>query len=159
MEHPGSLYLKESAQRGSVVAASQPVYTQRAVRRADKAFVTTMWRTYAAWMEGAPETDIALVQAAMNRDAPAIERMSNAEIELTLSAPAVAGLATRRAAPKAQVPDKNGQKEWRRGWDSNEHVQAIGINNLRVLQGHPIPSTPPRPPFLPVDSASTLHWS
>src|SRR5258708_35718681 len=47
---------------------------------------------------------------------------------------------------------------WRRGWDSNERVQAIGINNLRVLQGHPIPSTPLRPPFLPVDSASTLHW-
>ncbi len=84
--------------------------------------VTTMWRTYAAWMEGALETDIALIQAAMNRGAPAIERVSNTQIELTSNAPAVAGfgtrLATRREAPEAQVPDKKGQKKWRRGWDS-----------------------------------------
>jgi hypothetical protein len=83
--------------------------------------VTTMWRTYAAWMEGAFETDIALIQAAMNRDGRAIERVSNPQIELTLNAQAVAGLgtrlATRREAPEAQVPDKKGQKKWRRGWD------------------------------------------
>jgi integrase len=83
--------------------------------------VTTMWRTYAAWMEGALETDIALIQAAMNRDGSAIEQMSNTQIELSLKASAVAGLgtrlATRRAAPAAQVPDKKGQEEWRRGWD------------------------------------------
>jgi hypothetical protein len=30
--------------------------------------VTTMWRTYAAWMQGALESDIALIQTAMNRD-------------------------------------------------------------------------------------------
>jgi hypothetical protein len=85
--------------------------------------VTTMWRTYAAWMEGALETDIALIQAAMNRDEPAIERVSNTQVVLTVNAPPVAGwgtrLPTRRAAPAAQVPDKEGQKEWRRGWDSN----------------------------------------
>jgi hypothetical protein len=83
--------------------------------------VTTMWRTYASWMEGALETDIVLIQAAMNRDALAIEQVSNTQIELTLNAPAVTGLgtrlATRCAAPEAQVPDKKGQKEWRRGWD------------------------------------------
>jgi hypothetical protein len=43
---------------------------------------------------------------------------------LTLNAPAVAGfgtrLATRRETPEAQVPDKKGQKKWRRGWDSKE---------------------------------------
>jgi len=27
--------------------------------------VTTMWRTYAAWMEGALESDIVLIEAAM----------------------------------------------------------------------------------------------
>jgi site-specific recombinase XerD len=83
--------------------------------------VTTMWRTYAAWMDGALETDIALVQAAMNRDGRAIERVSNTQIELTVNAPAVAGLgtrlATRRQAPEAQVPDTKGPKKWRRGWD------------------------------------------
>jgi hypothetical protein len=85
--------------------------------------VTTMWRTYAAWMEGALESDIALIQAAMSRDGRAIERVPNTQIELTLNAPAVAGfgtrLATRRETPEAQVPDKKGQKKWRRGWDSN----------------------------------------
>lgn len=60
-------------------------------------------------MEDAFETDIALIQAAMNRDGLAIERVSHTQIELTLSAPAVPGLgtrlATRRAAPEAQVGD------------------------------------------------------
>jgi integrase len=77
--------------------------------------VTTMWRTYAAWMEGVLESDIALIQAAMNRDGSAIERVSNTQIESTLNAPAVAGLGTRlanrRAAPEAQVPDKTAQKK------------------------------------------------
>jgi hypothetical protein len=83
--------------------------------------VTTMWRTYAAWMERALESDIALIQAAMNRDGPSIERASNTRTELTLKAPAVAGLgtrlATRHEASEAQLPDKKGQKKWRRGWD------------------------------------------
>ena len=33
--------------------------------------ITTMWLSYAAWMEGAPETDIALIQVAMNGDGTA----------------------------------------------------------------------------------------
>src|ERR1700737_3097416 len=76
--------------------------------------VTTMWRTYAAWMEGALETDVALIQAAMNRDGRAIERVSNNQIELTLSVPAVAGLGTRlatqRESPEAQVPEKKDKR-------------------------------------------------
>jgi hypothetical protein len=88
-----------------------------------------MWRTYAAWMEGALESDIALIQAAMNRDGRAIERVPNTQIELTLNAPAVAGfgtrLATRRTALEAQVPEKKGQKKWRRGWKPIWHTQAI----------------------------------
>jgi hypothetical protein len=51
---------------------------------------------------------------------------------LTLNAPAVAGfgtrLATRRETPEAQVPDKKGQKKWRRGWDSKQ----IEINKLLI---------------------------
>src|SRR5258708_7209501 len=42
--------------------------------------VTTMWRTYAAWMDGALESDIALIQAAMNRDGSAVERMSSSQM-------------------------------------------------------------------------------
>jgi hypothetical protein len=61
--------------------------------------------------------DTALIQAAMNRDGRAIERVSNTQIELTSNAPAVPGfgtrLATRCEASEAQVPDKKGQKKWR----------------------------------------------
>ncbi|SRR5258708_6919520 len=77
--------------------------------------VTTMWRTYAAWMDGALESDIALIQAAMNRDGSAVERMSSSQMQLTLNVPAVAGLGTRlatsRGGPEAQVPEKKGLKE------------------------------------------------
>jgi integrase len=76
--------------------------------------VTTMWRTYAAWMDGALESDIALIQAAMNRDGCAVERVSN----MISSVPAELAvarlgtrLATRRDAPRTQVPDKKGLKE------------------------------------------------
>jgi hypothetical protein len=42
--------------------------------------VTTMWRTYAALMDGALQSDIALILAAMNRDGSAVERMSNSQM-------------------------------------------------------------------------------
>ena len=77
--------------------------------------VTTMWRTYAAWMDGALESDIALILAAMNRDGSPVERMSNNQIQLALNVPAVAGFGTRLATwldrPEAQVPEKKGLKE------------------------------------------------
>jgi integrase len=101
--------------------------------------VTTMWRTYAAWMDGAPESDIALIQAAMNRDGSAIERVSNAQIVLTVNSPPVTGLgtrlATRRDAPEAQVPDKTSQKKWRRGWDSNPRA---GITRPSDFESAPL---------------------
>jgi hypothetical protein len=98
-----------------------------------------MWRTYAAWMEGALESDIALIQAAMNKDGRSTERSSNTQIELTLNAPAVAGLgtrlATRRKASEAQVSDKKGQKKWRRGWDSNPRA---GITRPSDFESAPL---------------------
>jgi hypothetical protein len=101
--------------------------------------VTTMWRTYAAWMEGALESDIALIQAAMNNDGRAIEQVSKTLIELTLNALAVPGLgtrlATRREASEAQVPDKKGQKKWRRGWDSNPRA---GITRPSDFESAPL---------------------
>jgi integrase len=76
--------------------------------------VTTMWRTYAAWMDGAQESDIALIQTAMNRVDLAIERVSNTQID-TLNSAAAARLGTRlatsRGGPEAQVPEKKGLKE------------------------------------------------
>jgi hypothetical protein len=101
--------------------------------------VTTMRRTYAAWMEGAQEADIALIQAAMNRDKRPIKRASNTQMKLTVNAPAVAGLGTRlairREAPEAQVSDKKGQKEWRRGWDSNPRA---GITRPSDFESAPL---------------------
>jgi hypothetical protein len=76
--------------------------------------VTTMWLTYAAWMDGALESDVALIPAAMNRVDPATERASNTEVD-TSNAAAVARfgtrLATGRGGPEAQVPEKKGLKE------------------------------------------------
>ena len=90
-------------------------------------------------MEGAPETDIALIQAAMNRDGPAIERASNIQIHLALNAPPVAGLgtrlATRHKASEAQVPDEEGRKKWRRGWDSNPRA---GITRPSDFESAPL---------------------
>jgi hypothetical protein len=81
--------------------------------------VTTMWRTYAAWIDGALESDIALIQAAMNRVDPATERSSNTPVD-TFNAAAVAGLGTRlatcREVPGGQVPEKAGLKEVAGGW-------------------------------------------
>jgi hypothetical protein len=74
-----------------------------------------MWRTDAAWMDGALESDIALIRVAMNRDGSAVERVSSGQIQLTLIVPAVAGLgnrlATCRDARGAQVPEKAALKE------------------------------------------------
>jgi hypothetical protein len=114
-------------------------YLAKCWRKSSKRLGWRFRRTYAAWMEGAFETDIALSQAAMSRDGRAIERVSNLQIELTLNAPAVAGLGTRfaarRAAPEAQVPDKKGQKKWRRGWDSNPRA---GITRPSDFESAPL---------------------
>lgn len=85
------------------------------------------------------ETDIALIQAAMNRDGRAIERVSNTQIVLTVNAPPVAGLGTRLATgrdePEAQVLEKKGQKKWRRGWDSNPRA---GITRPSDFESAPL---------------------
>jgi hypothetical protein len=83
------------------------------------------WRTYAAWMEGALESDIKLIEAAMARDRSTIKRASNIRSEANSTVSAVAGfgtrLATRHEAPAAQVPENKKQKKWRGGWDSNPY--------------------------------------
>jgi hypothetical protein len=97
-----------------------------------------MWRIYAAWMEGALESDIALIQAAMNRDGRAIERVSNTQIELTLmrlQRPDLAldwPLGAKRRKLKS---DKKGQKKWRRGWDSNPRA---GITRPSDFESAPL---------------------
>jgi hypothetical protein len=105
---------------------------------------------------GCTETDIALIQAAMNRDSGTIEQVSNTQIALTVNAPPVVGLgtrlATRREAPAAQVPDKKGQKEWRRGWDSNT-FGTLKIKKLQERSEEAVPSRPLSSPDFAVDLA------
>jgi len=48
-------------------------------------------------MDGALESEIAPIQAAMNKDGSPVERMSNSQMQLTLNAPAVTGLGARLA--------------------------------------------------------------
>ena len=77
--------------------------------------IMTMFRTYAAWMDGAPESDIALILAAIDRDGSSVERLSNNQMQLRLDVPQVAGLGTRLVAEgagsEAQVTEKTGLKE------------------------------------------------
>jgi hypothetical protein len=93
--------------------------------------VETMWRTYAAWMDGAVESDIALIKAAMVGHKSIIERMSNPKIESNSDVSAVAGfgtrIATRHDGPGAQVPENRGQRKWRRGWKPIWHGQVIEL--------------------------------
>jgi hypothetical protein len=97
-----------------------------------------MWRSYAAWMDGALESDIALIESAMRRVDPAIDRGSGTQIELTLAVPVVAGLgtrlATRRADSGPQVLEKIGLKKV---------AERVGferrINNLLFFLRTPIP--------------------
>jgi hypothetical protein len=68
--------------------------------------VTTMWRTYAAWMDGALESDIVLIEAAMKRVDPASERVANLVVTGLGTR-----LATRHEGSGPQVPEKIGLKE------------------------------------------------
>jgi hypothetical protein len=52
--------------------------------------MVTMWRTYAAWMDGALESDIGLIRAAIAGSAPelapnSVQRDSAAQVGLTLA--------------------------------------------------------------------------
>jgi flavorubredoxin len=58
--------------------------------------VTTMWRTYAAWMDDALDSDVVLIQAAMYRVDPATERVSNTQMDAG-NAAAVTRFGTRLA--------------------------------------------------------------
>jgi hypothetical protein len=66
-------------------------------------------------MDGAPESDIALILAAIDSDGSSVERLSNNQMQLRLDVPQVAGLGTRLvtegAGSEAQVTEKTGLKE------------------------------------------------
>lgn len=80
---------------------------------------TTMFRIYAAWMDGAPESDIELIEASMGTAASLVERTSSNQRSIDPVATLGTGLATGEWASGAEVPKKKRRKKWRRGWDSN----------------------------------------
>jgi hypothetical protein len=70
--------------------------------------LTTMFRTYAAWMDGARESDIETIDAAMKTERPLLGRVPNND----LPRDRVAGLGTRLATGEAaQVAEKRARKK------------------------------------------------
>jgi hypothetical protein len=71
--------------------------------------LVTMWHTYAAWMDGAIESDIGLIRAAIEGSAPelapnSVERRSAAQIGLTL-AERPSNTESRSPRERAPVPE------------------------------------------------------
>jgi integrase len=97
--------------------------------------VATMFSTYAAWMDGALESDIAIIEVAMNRKQCAAELIAQKSREKS----AVARLGTRLATgerPEVQKsPENKPQKKWRRGWDSNPRA---GITRPSDFESAPL---------------------
>jgi integrase len=56
---------RHSSVSWSLIAGKTPLYVSRQHGHS----VETMWRTYSAWMDGAVESDIALIKQSMERDA------------------------------------------------------------------------------------------
>jgi hypothetical protein len=132
--------------------------------------LVTMWRTYAAWTDGALESDIGLIRAAMEGSVPELaqssaERHCAAHVGLTLAerVPSTESGLPREGAPVAgfgtafvtltgtvatQVPE---EKEKERGGEGGIRTEGtleikMLLENCRLL----VPSKPLASPFVPV---------
>jgi integrase len=82
--------------------------------------VTTMFRTYAAWVRGATDADVAIIQTAINTERSAADSASSQESP-SPRAPVArlgTGLATRPEGQGSQLSEIKAKLKWRRGWDS-----------------------------------------
>jgi hypothetical protein len=115
--------------------------------------LTTMFRTYAAWTDGALESDVAIIRSAMNDERSAIEAASS---ELPVKSASVAGLgtglATRPEWPKKQLAEIKENLKWRRGWDSNSKT-PIEISKFMKYLTLCVPRRPLLYPHLAADLA------
>jgi hypothetical protein len=95
--------------------------------------LTTMFRTYAAWVRGATDADVAIIQLAMNSERSAADSASSSQALPPPLAPVAklgTGLATGAQAPRAQLVDILARLKWRRGWDSkNPEVTGKNLNS------------------------------
>jgi integrase len=97
--------------------------------------VATTFNTYAAWMGGALESDIAVIQAAMKREKAAAELVAQKSRERSPVAKLGTGLATGTAGPKLQLTEIRAKLKWRRGWDSNPRA---GITRPSDFESAPL---------------------
>jgi integrase len=97
--------------------------------------VATMFSTYAAWMDGALESDIAIIQAAMNREQSVAELIVQKAREKSPVAKLGTGLATETEGLKLQVREILANLKWRRGWDSNPRA---GITRPSDFESAPL---------------------
>jgi hypothetical protein len=108
------------------------------------------------WMDGALEADVALIQTAMNRVDPTIERVSNTQMD-TGNAAAVARfgtrLATRGGGPEGQVPEKTGLKKVAERVGFEPTFGTVTIKKLQEKPRVAVPSRPLNSPDFAVDLA------
>ena len=99
--------------------------------------LTTMFRTYAAWVRGATESDIPIIRSAMNSEQSAADLACAQQVRPKIAPVArlVTRLATEVWAPEAQMSDFPGEEEWRRGWDSNPRA---GITRPSDFESAPL---------------------
>src|ERR1035438_6407886 len=85
MRHRRPYCARHSSVSWNLMIGKNPLF----VARQHGHSLVTMWRTYAAWMDGALESDIGLVRAAIEDSVPELapssaERDSAAQVRLTL---------------------------------------------------------------------------
>jgi integrase len=99
--------------------------------------LTTMFRTYAAWVRDATEADVAVIQSAMNRKKSAADCTCSQEARSAKGPVARLGtrLATVLQASKAQLTEILAKLKWRRGWDSNPRA---GITRPSDFESAPL---------------------
>ncbi len=89
-----------------------------------------------AWVRGATEADIAVIQSAMNRKKSAADCTRSQEARSAKSPVARLGtrLATGLQAPKAQLTEILAKLKWRRGWDGSAPDGASALRARRTLR-------------------------
>jgi hypothetical protein len=97
--------------------------------------VATMFSTYAAWMDGALESDIAIIEGAMNREKSAAQLITQKSLAKSPVAELGTRLATGEEPEVRKSPENRPRKKWRRGWDSNPRA---GITRPSDFESAPL---------------------
>ena len=120
-----------------------------AVKSDTLSILTFEFGLFGAWVRGATDADVAIIQLAMNSERSAADSASSQELRPPLAPVAKlgTGLATGLQPPRAQLTEILANLKWRRGWDSNG--RSLRISMLPISQGTSFPRNPlesPHPP-------------